>query len=352
MTAPVRSFDHEFAPTRIVFGPGRLAEVGDEVARLGTSRAMVIMSGHAPGGDTVTAALGDRAALTWHEIAQHVPVDIAARATAAARDARVDVIVSLGGGSATGLAKAVALELEVPIVAVPTTYAGSELTPVYGMTGGQRKRTGSDERVRPRVVLYDPELTVGLPAAVTGPSTFNAMAHCFAALWAPAGNPLIAALAADAVRTLWTALPVVAENPTDLDARAGLQYGAFLAGTALGSSGTGLQHRISHALGGRLGLVHADTHSVVLPYVVALNAPAVPDMVSRVRPYLGDDPGRALWELAARIGLPHDLETLGATDEALDGVAADVADTPNPVPATRETIRALLDRAYRGREWQ
>ncbi|MGD9990970.1 maleylacetate reductase [Pseudonocardia sp.] len=352
MTAPVRSFDHEFAPTRIVFGPGRSAEVGDEVARLGTSRAMVIMSGHAPGGDTVRAALGDRVAVSWHEIAQHVPADIAARATASARDAGVDVIVSLGGGSATGLAKAVALELEVPIVAVPTTYAGSELTPVYGMTGGQRKRTGSDERVRPRVVLYDPELTVGLPAAVTGPSTFNALAHCFAAMWSPAPNPLIAALAADGVRTLWASLPVVTDNPTDLDARAGLQYGAFLAGTALGSAGTGLQHRISHALGGRLGLVHADTHSVVLPYVVALNTPAAPDMVARVRPYLGDDPGHSLWELAGRIGLPRDLAALGATDEALDGVADDVADTPNPVPATRATIRALLERAYRGREWQ
>ena len=352
MTAPVRSFDHQFAPTRIVFGPGRLAEVGDEVAALGTSRAMVIMSGHAPGGDTVTAALGNRVALAWHEIAQHVPVDIASRATAAARDVDVDVIVSLGGGSATGLAKAVALELEVPIVAIPTTYAGSELTPVYGMTGGQRKRTGSDERVRPRTVLYDPELTVGLPAEVTGPSAFNAMAHCFAALWAPAGNPLIAALAADAIRTIQSSLPVVTENPTDVDARAGLQYGAFLAGTALGAAGTGLQHRISHALGGRLGLVHADTHSVVLPYVVALNTPAAPETADRVRPYLGDDPGRALWELAGRIGLPRDLQTLGATDEALDGVAADVADTPNPVPATRDTIRALLDRAYGGREWQ
>ncbi|MDT7728737.1 MAG: maleylacetate reductase [Actinomycetota bacterium] len=344
----IGSFDYEARPVRVVFGAGRLAGIAAELDRLGAHNVMTVADSRAPGAEKIRDALGDRVVLAWDEIAQHVPVDLADRAVKAAEAAGVDAVVSLGGGSATGLAKAIALSTGLPIVAIPTTYAGSELTPVFGMTDGERKRTGTDERVRPKVVVYDPELTVGLPAEVTGPSAFNAMAHCFAALWAAAGDPLTSALAADAVRTITACLPAVTADPTDLAARAGLQYAAFLAGTALASTGTGLQHKICHSLGGRLNLLHADTHSVVLPYVVALNTPAAPDMVERLRPFLGDEPGVALWELAKEAMLPADLARLGVRREHLRDVAADVAGTPNPVPVDAAAVEALLLRALDG----
>jgi maleylacetate reductase len=341
----ITPFDHETVPVRVVFGPGRLAEAGDEADRLGLRRVMVIADEGVPGAGALAGTLGDRLVVRWDEVVQHVPVDLAERARKAALAEDVDGLVTLGGGSATGLAKAIALETGLPILAVPTTYAGSELTPVFGMTCGQRKRTGSDERVRPRTVLYDPELTVDLPASVTGPSAFNAMAHCFAALWSPRRDPLTSALAVEAIRTVVASLPVLADTPTDLDARAGLQYAAFLAGTALGRCGPGLQHRICHVLGGRLDLSHADTHSVVLPHVVALNAASRPDLVERLVPVLGDRPGTGLWDLARRCGLATGLARLGARREALHEVAEDVAGTPNPVPATVEVVETLLVRA-------
>jgi maleylacetate reductase len=347
LDGPVRiePFDYEARPVRVVFGPGRITEVGAEADRLGLRRLMVIADAAAPGGEALVDALADRLALRWDEIAQHVPVDIAERARKAAAADGVDGLISLGGGSATGLAKAIALDTGLPIIAVPTTYAGSELTPVYGMTGENRKRTGTDERVRPAVVIYDPELTLGLPYTITGPSAFNAMAHCFAALWSPRRDPLTSALAVDAIRTVVTSLPAISVDSTDVSARAGLQYAAFLAGTALGRAGTGLQHKICHELGGRLNLAHADTHAVILPHVVALNAPTGTDWVTRLEPVLGGDPARGLWDLARRCGLSTGLANLGARREHLPAVAGAAAGSPNPVPVDAESIEALLGRA-------
>jgi maleylacetate reductase len=239
-TGTIQPFDYESRPVRVIFGPGRIREVGPELDRLGIERVMLISDSHAPGGRELVTTLGPRLALHWQEVIQHVPVELAERASNAARERAVDAVVTVGGGSATGLAKAIALDSGLPILAIPTTYAGSELTPVYGMTGQQRKRTGTDERVRPRVVIYDPRLTLGLPASVTGPSAFNALAHCFAALWSPRGDPLTSALAADAIRTVTLSLPILRDTPDDLAARSGLQYAAFLAGTALAKTGTGL----------------------------------------------------------------------------------------------------------------
>jgi maleylacetate reductase len=341
----IAPFDYEARPVRVVFGPGRIGEVGAEVDRLGIRRVMLIADGHAPGGAALIDSLGERLALHWDEIVQHVPLDLAERARKAAAADEVDGLVTLGGGSATGLAKAIALDTGLPILAVPTTYAGSELTPVYGMTGEQRKRTGTDEKVRPAVVVYDPELTLDLPPQVTGPSAFNAMAHCFAALWSPKGDPLTSALAVDAIRSVTESLPTLVAEPADLGARSGLQYAAFLAGTALGRAGTGLQHKICHELGGRLNLSHADTHAVVLPHVVALNAAAGPDWAARLEPFLGPDPARGLWDLARRSGLSTDLARLGARREHLREVAEAVAGTANPVPADAAVIEALLGRA-------
>jgi maleylacetate reductase len=284
---------------------------------------------------------------------QHVPVDLAERARTAATDSAADVVVSLGGGSSTGLAKALALSHGLPIVAVPTTYAGSEMTPIYGLTGGRHKQTGKDLGVLPKVVVYDPELTLGLPTEVTGPSAFNALAHCVEALYAPGCNPVTSALALEGVRAIHRSLPAVMEQPSDLDGRSDLLYGAYLAGVALGATGTGLHHKLCHVLGGTFNLVHADTHSVILPHAVAFNRDALPDEMARLSEALGvpgGDPAGALWDLAVASHVPTSLADLGliAGDlpEAARRAAAEI--TENPAPVDEAALLGLLQRAFAG----
>lgn len=349
MVAP--HFVYETFPGRVVFGAGQLAAIAEEIDRLGVRRVLLVADRGAPGADRVQEHLAGRLVLRWEEVAQHVPVELAERVRGAASDSGADCVLSLGGGSATGLAKALALSHNIPVAAIPTTYAGSEMTPVYGLTGGAHKQTGRDPRVRPLLVIYDPELTTGLPAGVTGPSAFNALAHCVAALGAPNANPISSALALEAVRAIRQSLPTALTDPRDLSARGGLQYGTFLAGMVLTSTGTGLHHKICHALGGMLDLVHADTHSIVLPYVVAFNTPALPTESSRLADSLGDptgEPAKLLWALAQRSGMFTDLAQLGMRPEHQRAVAEQLAGTENPVPVTADAIEKLLDRARTG----
>jgi maleylacetate reductase len=349
-----RSFVYESLPGRVVFGAGRLGDVSAEVDALGRTRVLLISDGAAKAlGDAVAEQLGPRLAARWDEVAQHVPLELAERARAAASDAEADVVVCLGGGSSTGLAKAIALSHELPIVAVPTTYAGSEMTPIYGLTGGRHKQTGKDLRVLPKVVVYDPELTVGLPPGITGPSAFNALAHCVEALYAPGCNPVTSALALEGVRAIHRSLPTVMDSPEDLDGRSDLLYGAYLAGVALGATGTGLHHKLCHVLGGTFNLVHADTHSVILPHAVAFNRQALPEEMARLSEALGvpgGDPAGALWDLAVASHVPTSLVDLGLTAEDLPEAAGRAAAeiTDNPAPVDEAALAGLLQRAYEG----
>lgn len=353
------AFTYEQLPSRIVFAAGALSKVGEEVERLGAARVMLVHDAMASGAaDDIEQQLGERLALRWSEVAQHVPVDLAERARAAASEHDIDVVVSIGGGSSTGLAKALALSHRVPIVAVPTTYAGSEQTTIYGLTGGRHKQTGKDPLVLPRVVVYDPELTLGLPPSVTGPSAFNALAHSVEALWAPGHNPVTSALALEGVRAIHGSLPAVMADPGDVEARGTLLYGAALSGMALGATAAGLHHKLCHVLGGRFNLVHADAHSVILPHALAFNAPALPAEMARLAEALGvagQDPAGALWDLAVASNVPTRLADLTGADgplrrEELAG-AADVAAgeiTVNPRPVTRDDLLGILERAFDG----
>jgi maleylacetate reductase len=356
----MKSFTYDQLPSRIVFSAGARAQVGSEVERLGVERVMLIHDAMTrSAADEVDSQLGRRLALRWDEVAQHVPVELADRARAAATECAVDAIVTIGGGSSTGLAKALALSHAVPIVAIPTTYAGSEQTTIYGLTGGQHKQTGKNPIVLPRVVVYDAELTLGLPASVTGPSAFNALAHSVEALWAPGNNPITSALALEGVRAIHRSLPSVMAEPDDVDARGDLLYGAALSGMALGATAAGLHHKLCHVLGGRFNLVHADAHSVVLPHALAFNAPALPDEMSRLADALGvpgHDPAGALWDLAVASHVPTRLADLqGSTGPleraqlagAADAAAAEI--TVNPRPVTRDDLLGILERAYDGR---
>jgi maleylacetate reductase len=352
----VAPFTYDALPGRVVFAVGAVDRVADEVARLGSERVLVITDANAKAtAEAIGERLGSRLAAMFADVRQHVPEELAAAARAAAADVDADGLVTVGGGSATGLGKAVAVETGVPIVAVPTTYAGSEMTPIYGITGAH-KQTGRDLRALPKVVVYDPALTTGLPAEVTGPSAFNALAHCVEALYAPGANPIIGLLAEEGIRALGRSLPDAVRRPDDLDARSGTLYGAYLAGAALAVAGTALHHKLCHVLGGTYGLVHGDVNAVILPHAVAYNVPAVPEAMARVAAALGGpaEAGAAagvLFDLAVAIGAPISLEAIGMPADGLDEAAAlgvaEVGDS-NPRPVDEPGLRALLQSAYEG----
>jgi alcohol dehydrogenase class IV len=348
------NFTYEALPGRVVSAPGAINQVADEVTRLGGTRVFLIVDQSATiYGDTIAAALGDRLAARWGEAIQHVPTELAERALAAAQAAQSDILVCVGGGSSTGLAKIIALDTQLPIIAVPTTYAGSEMTPIYGSTGDRHKRVGRHLDVLPKTVVYDPNLTLTLPPKVTGPSAFNAIAHSVEALWMPAANPITSAIAIEGVRAIAASLAIVMHEPGNVSARGELQYGACLAGMSLAQTGTGLHHKLCHVLGGTFNLIHADTHSVILPHALAFNASAIPGELPRLAAALGvaaDDAPGGVWDLAKASGVPTSLAELGLgqddLDEAADRAAAEI--TANPVRVDRAALRQLLQAAFDG----
>jgi maleylacetate reductase len=351
VTTPAGLFTHEGVPIRIVFGAGARHGLADELDRLGLSQVVMIASESSRAdADAMVAALDHR--LTWRVdgVRQHVPTELAEQVTDDAIRVAADGVVTIGGGSATGLGKAVALS-GLPLVAVPTTYAGSEMTPVWGITTAGRKETGRDIRVVPKTVLYDPELTYRLPAAITAASGMNALAHCLEALWAAGASPLTEPLALDASRALCGSLPVAVTEPWDAKARSRALIGACQAGMALAGAGTGLHHRLCHVLGGRYDLPHAQTHAALLPHVVAFNEPVLGSLAARMAVAVGA--GRAstaVHALAVRMGLTMALGQLGMPEAAIDEVAAEVAGAPpeNPRPVDEAALRSLLRAAWEG----
>jgi maleylacetate reductase len=348
-----RAFTYQALPMRVLFGVGSVARLPEEVATLGLHRVLVLCGPEQEQtGHRIAAALGDRAAGVLAEARMHVPIEIAHRARDLAAELGADGCVAVGGGSAIGLGKAIALEHGLPVIAVPTTYAGSEMTPVWGLTENGEKRTGRDERVLPRSVLYDPELTVTLPAGLSATSGINAIAHSVEALYAPDATPIISLMAAEGVRALAGALPRVVADGSDLEARSEAQYGAWLCGSCLAATTMSLHHKLCHTLGGTLNLPHAQTHTVVLPHAVAYNAPAVPEAIAVLSAALGGiaDPPTALWELAGTLGAPRSLRELGMAEADIPQIVDLALAKPyaNPRPVTAEGLTALLTRAWRG----
>jgi maleylacetate reductase len=340
---------YEALPGRVVFGVGALDRLGEELARLGARRVLLVASKRVA--DDLAERLGDRHAATCSEIVQHVPVEVAERATALAREVAADALVAVGGGSAVGLAKAVALDLAIPIVAAPTTYAGSELTTIYGLSQDGRKRTGRDSRVLPKVVLYDPALTRSLPPQVAGPSGMNALAHGVEAFYGPGANPISTALAVEGIRDLAAGLPQAVERPEELEGRTQTLRGAWLAGAALAVAGTGIHHQICHVLGGAFGLDHGGMNAVLLPHTVRFVTPAVPAAMTQVMAALGAaDSAKGCFDLARRIGAPTSLAALGLAGADLDRAAELCAGhvSGRPRPARVEELRALLGAAHAG----
>ncbi|KPQ06530.1 MAG: maleylacetate reductase [Rhodobacteraceae bacterium HLUCCA12] len=349
-----RAFVFPGLTTRVVFGHGTLAQVPDEVARLGHGRALVLATPQqADQAAQMAGALGTRAAGVFAEAAMHTPVDVTERAVAAFRDASADCLVSLGGGSTTGLGKAIATRTGADQVVIPTTYAGSEMTDILGETAEGEKVTRRDPSIRPEVVVYDVDLTLGLPVGLTMTSALNAIAHAMEGLYAPDRNPVTEALSRDALSAFAAALPVLRDDPTNRAARAQALYAAWGCSTALGYVSMALHHKLAHVLGGSFGLPHAETHAILLPHTTAYNEVAVADLLAPIRDTFGaNSAGAGLWQFAKDIGAPMTLAELGVSEADLDRAADLAVKNPydNPREITRAGIRQLLQDAWDGRK--
>jgi alcohol dehydrogenase class IV len=348
----VKSFVYNGQPGRVVFGAGSLAHLGREIDALGARKALVLSTPEQrASADRVAQMLGPRAAGVFAGAVMHVPIETAREAREVARKLGADCAVAIGGGSTTGLGKAIALDSGLPILAIPTTYAGSEMTPIYGITEGGLKKTGKDARVLPRTVIYDPELTLSLPADLSVTSGINAIAHAAEGLYAVDANPIMDLMAQEGIAALGRALPVIAQKPGHVEARGDALYGAWLCGTVLGNVGMALHHKLCHTLGGSFNLPHAQTHTIVLPHALAYNAAAAPRAMERIANALGGrSAAQAVFDLANDNGAPVALRDIGMKAADLDR-ACEIAmqnQYPNPRPLERNAIRQLLQDAFEG----
>lgn len=349
----MRHFVYTAQPSRVIFGAGSLQHLAREIETLGARKALVLSTPEQrASAERVVELLGARAAGIFDRAVMHVPIETAREAREVAHRLGADCAVAIGGGSTTGLGKAIALDSGLPILAIPTTYAGSEMTPIYGITEAGLKKTGKDPRVLPRVVIYDPELSLGLPVAMSVTSGLNAIAHAAEGLYAADGNPIMDLMAEEGIAAIGRALPAIKHVASDLQARSDALYGAWLCGTVLGHVGMALHHKLCHTLGGSFNLPHAETHTIVLPHALAYNAAAAPQAMRRIARALGGTRSapQAVFDLARDNGAPVALKDIGMHAVDLDN-ACDIAmqnQYPNPRPLERGAIRQLLQDAFEG----
>jgi maleylacetate reductase len=348
----MNAFVYNAYAARVVFGPGSLHHLEREIDLLGYRRALVLSTpGQRASAEKVAAVLGSRTAGVFDQAAMHVPIENARKAREEARRLGADCAVAIGGGSTTGLGKAIALDSGLPIISIPTTYSGSEMTPVYGITEGGQKKTGKDARVVPKVVIYDPELTLNLPASISLTSGINAIAHAAEGLYSADRNPVIDIMSREGIAALGRALPVICRNPCDLQARTDAFYGAWLCGIVMGSVGMALHHKLCHTLGGTFSLPHAQTHTAVLPHALAYNASAAPEAMHTIAAALGAQSApAAVYDLAKDHGAELSLRELGMKEVDLDR-ACEIAcqnQYPNPRALDRVALRQLLQNAFDG----
>ena len=347
------AFTYTALPARVVFGSGTLARTPEQLRGLGCERALVLSTPEQQdAAHDLASRLGDLCAGTFTHAAMHTPVEVTERAMKAVRELDADCTVAIGGGSTTGLGKAIALRTDLPQIVVPTTYAGSEATPILGETQDGRKSTQRSMKVLPEVIIYDVDLTLTLPSKLSVTSGINAIAHAVEALYTQDANPVITMIAERGIEALARSLPFIVKNPTDRAARSDALLGAWLSGTCLGAVGMALHHKLCHTLGGSYNLPHAETHTVVLPHAVAYNTSAAPEAMARVARALGaSSAAQGLFDLAKSLGAPTALGEIGMQEADLARAAelATVSPYWNPRPLDRAGIRALLDDAFYGR---
>lgn len=345
-------FVYDSLPSRVTFGSGAIEHVSAEVHRLGISRALILHgSPHNKIAEDIAEKLEDRHVCTYGGAQMHTPVAVTEEALELVHALKVDGIIAIGGGSTTGLSKAIALRTDLPQVVLPTTYAGSEMTPILGETQDGIKVTQRSHKVLPESVIYDVDLTLDLPVGISGVSGMNAIAHSVEALYAKDANPVISALAIESIRALVRALPVIRSEPKNVAARSQALYGAWLAGMCLGSVGMALHHKLCHTLGGSFNLPHAETHAVILPHALAYNAPSIPEVMERLsRALQVPDAARALYEVNIAVGAPTSLAVIGMPEEGVEKAVELTLSNAywNPRPLERQALRELLNRAHLG----
>lgn len=351
----MRDFVYQAQTSRVIFGAGSLQHLEREVQLMGAERALVLCTPEQQDiAEQVAHRLGSRAVGIYPKAVMHVPAETAAAALQEANRLGADCAIAVGGGSTTGLGKAIALQSGLPILAIPTTYAGSEMTPIYGITENGLKKTGRDARVLPRTVIYDPNLSLSLPVGLSVTSAMNAIAHAAEGLYAQDGNPIMDLMAEEGIRALACAIPLIKENSADINARSDALFGAWLCGTVLGNVGMALHHKLCHTLGGTFNLPHAEVHTVILPHAIAFNAAAAPMAMQKISRALGGMPAaQGLFELAKKNGAPVSLKELGLSVGDLDKAAQIAMQNPywNPRPIGIDSvsaIRILLQNAWEG----
>lgn len=348
------TFEYNANPARVIFGNGTLQRLPDELARLKLSAPLLLSTPQqVDQANALKDVLAGKIAGLFTEATMHTPTSVTEKALAYAKEAGADCVVSIGGGSTIGLGKAISVRTGLPHVCIPTTYAGSEMTPILGETADGRKTTRTDPKILPGTVIYDVDLTMTLPAGLSATSGVNAIAHAVEALYAKNTNPIISLLALEGISALTSSLPAIVEDPLSVPARQKALYGAWLCGTCLGSVGMALHHKLCHALGGSFNLPHAETHTIVLPHALAYNAPAIPDVMERLgAAFGGGDAVKGVNVLLAKLKVKRGLREYGMKEEDIDRAAEIAVSNPyyNPRPVEKEKIMELIRRAWVGEE--
>ena len=367
-------FSYETASQKVTFGAGDQKLLSEILDDFGWQRLFLCTSPRLRENGSIEmifSSLEEKVVAVFDKTVSHVPEAQVAEALAIARESGCDVVIGLGGGSAIGLAKAVSYELsagqhfkqhttdlDIPIIAIPTTYAGSEMTPVFGVTrqesgGTKRKITRRDGRITPIVALYDPLLTLDLPPELTAASGVNALAHCIEAVYSKTRNPLSTASALRGIELIKKALPVCVKDGQNLTARSELLEGAHLAGLALATVSMGIHHGTGHVLGGTAGVPHGVANCIVLPHAMRFNADTVPEQLADVAEALGvPRNGRSDYEMAiaaadlarefiGQLDMPQQLREAGVEKALLPRLAQNVllskAVLNNPKPVNSES---------------
>ena len=349
----MQEFTYSSEPSRIVFGAGKVAALKEEIEALGATNVLFCCTpGRREEVERLAATVGDLSAGVCAVAKLYVPIEVAEEGRRMAREVAADALVSYGGGTAIGLAKAIALELDIPLISVVTTFSGSETTSMQGMLENGAKVMYKSPRMLPKTVIYDPDLTVGLPVAVAIPSGINAMAHAVEAFYAEGANPVSSINAEEGIRAMASALPRIADNPADVEARADGLYGAWLCGVPMVTTGVALHHKACHVVGGSFDLPHAETHTVILPHATAYNAKAASDAMARIAGALGaEEAAVGIFDLLQRIGAPTALKDLGMPEDGIDKAAEAIVAQPyfNPRPVELGPVKAMLEDAWHGR---
>lgn len=384
----MRDFHYIGYAQEVIFGHVALTRMGEALKHVGWQRLMLCTSrsmrsnGHAA---AVEAVLGGRLVATFDQVRPHVQDVQLDELLSIAEAGNVDAVIGLGGGSPIGMAKAVSYTLEerragrphsapspmaqpmIPVVAIPTTYAGSEMTAVFGVTHGRdavpRKVTTYDPKIAPKLVVYDPALTLDVPPELTASSGINALAHCFEALYSITRHPLSTAAALTGVNKITGSLLRCFQDGGNLEARTEMLVGAHLAGLALASVAMGLHHGLCHVLGGAAGVPHGIANAIILPHAIRFNADAAADELlpaAEAMGILADDhrPTQVMDELAERVSglvgkmkLPQRLREVGIKQADLKRLAQlafqnqTVQNNPKRIDAP-EQIEGLLETAW------